>query len=107
MVCSRVTERASPRGRAASVATTRNRSGWWISGSRVPVIMTDAAFRLLRLPIAAPPGSQAAQQVAECPGVGVEGRAALAGQGDCGLLRGPVPGFLAAEVAGLLKLAQL
>jgi threonine dehydrogenase-like Zn-dependent dehydrogenase len=50
---------------------------------------------------------QAAEQGAQGLGVGIERGPAPAGQGDRGFRCGPVHGFLAAEVAGFFKLAQV
>jgi class 3 adenylate cyclase/predicted ATPase len=50
---------------------------------------------------------QAAEQVAQCLNVRAEGGPALAGQGDRGFLRGPVPGLGTAEVVAFFQLAQL
>jgi hypothetical protein len=50
---------------------------------------------------------QAAEQIAQCPGVGAQGCPALAGQSDRGFLRGSVPSLGGADVAGFFELAQL
>src|ERR1022692_5210718 len=96
MPCSRVRASASPSGSAARVATTRSRSGSWICGSGALVLMVGRPFSV-----------QAAEQVAQRPGVGAKCRPALAGQGHRCFLCGPVPGLLAADVAGVFELAQV
>src|SRR5580698_2218807 len=52
-------------------------------------------------------GSQAAEEVAQGLGVGAEGFAAVAGEGDGGDGCGPVPGLFAGDVVGFFEFAQV
>src|SRR5580704_18088184 len=52
-------------------------------------------------------GSLAAEQVAQRLGVGAECLAAVAGEGDRGDGRGPVPGLFAGDVVGFFEFAQV
>jgi len=70
MSCSRVTDSVSPPGSAAGIATTRNRAGWWISGSSATVVMVGL------------PHLQADEQVAQRLGLDAECLAAVAGDSD-------------------------
>src|SRR5580692_704127 len=76
---------------------------WWWCGC--PLATTDSPSP--RGCPGRPGGSQAAEQVAQGLGVGAEGFAAVAGEGDGGDGHGPVPGLFAGDVVGFFEFAQV